>query len=127
MAALTNYAEERLLRHLLGDSAFTIPAAHYLALHTADPGETGATAEVSGGSYARKLIAFDWNSGGSRVENNAAVTFTSMPAGTVSHFSIWDALTSGNCLVKGALASPQTLSAGQSITAATGEIRVTAD
>lgn len=127
MAALTNYGEEKMLRHLFGDLSFTMPASLFVALHTADPGETGATAEVSGGSYARQSVAFDWNSGGARVENAGALSYTNMPAGTVSHCSIWDAVSAGNCIAKGALASPQTLSSGQGLTLAAGELRITAD
>lgn len=59
-----------------------------ISLHTADPGDTGAS-EVTGGSYARQNGTFAAASGGSSALS-AAVDFTGMPACTVTHFGVWD-------------------------------------
>jgi hypothetical protein len=124
--SLSNYAEDKILDHTLGGTAFTQPAAIYLALHTADPTETGAVGEVTGGSYARKSVTFSAASGGSKA-NNSAATFTNMPACTTTHFSLWDALSGGNCLGSGALTQSRTFQLGDTATVASGAITVSLD
>lgn len=75
---------------------FTAPATVYSSLHSADPGDTGAS-EISGGTpaYARKSITFNAPAGGSLDSSNTPVF--DVPAGTtVSYVGFWDALTGGN-------------------------------
>jgi hypothetical protein len=69
----------------------------YISLHTADPGATG-TNEVTGGSpaYARLNITWAAASGGSVSENTGTDPVFDVPAGTITHLGLWDAVTSGN-------------------------------
>lgn len=127
MSAMTDYTEERVLKHFAGISSFTMPTSIFLALHTATPGEAGSSNEVSGGSYARQAITFTWNSGSSRVENTAQVAFTNMPAATVSHWSIKDASTAGNTLFYGAFSASRTTSSGDELRLAAAALQLTAD
>lgn len=71
----------------------------YAALHSADPGATGADNELSGGSpaYARKAISLGAASGGARAATTQPV-FDVPAATTVSHASLWTAVTGGTCL-----------------------------
>lgn len=124
---MTDYTEEKFLKHAAGIATWAAPGTLYLALHTADPGDVGTSSEASGGSYARQAVTWTWNSGAGRVDSNAAVTFSNMPSGTFSHFSLKDAAGGGNTLFTGAFTSPQTLSAGQSLIVQSGDLRVTAD
>jgi hypothetical protein len=126
MSAMTNYTEQRFLKHFLGVSSTTMPST-YVSLHTADPGEAGTANEVSGGSYARQSATFSWNSGSSRAENSADIVFSNMPAVTVSHFAIFDASTSGNALFKGAFSAPRTLSSGDQLRITASSLQLTAD
>ncbi len=102
MASLSDYLEQALLDHIFSLSAgYSQPAALYGALHTGDPGETGAANEVSGGSYARVSIgvgATNWTRTASEVANDNQITFPTPSAdwGTISHCSLWDALSGGN-------------------------------
>ena len=129
MSALTNYAEDLLLTWLFTASSATRPSAWYVALHTGDPGETGASSEVVVGTdadYVRDSITFDDPVASSgQVLSDAAVSWTvdSASAGyTVTHVSIWDAVTAGNCLMKGALPVPRALTANQVLTFSIGDI-----
>ncbi len=111
----SDYAENLLLNFLLNSESAPRPSGHYLALHNADPGETG-TSEMHApthGAYARISVAFTAAAGGI-VSNNASISFmaASNTWGVVTHYSVWDALSGGNCLAIGALASPLTVTAG---------------
>lgn len=87
-------------------------SATYVSLHTADPGDTGAS-EVTGGSYARVQVNQDgatqpyWNAAAtSSMDNNGAITFPQDGGGaTVTHVGLWDSASAGNFLRGGALDS----------------------
>jgi hypothetical protein len=94
----TTYSKQKVTEHMLGIANFTMPTSVYVALHTADPTISGSVAEVTGGSYARKLATFQWDSGNGWGENVALIRWDDLPAVTITHVSIKDALTSGNTL-----------------------------
>jgi hypothetical protein len=119
---LSSYARDKLLDHLLKGTAFTQPTDVYISIHTADPGLTGAS-EASGGSYARQSGNSSFAAAGSGAKaSNAVIAFAGMPAGTFTHFGIWDALTTGNFLWGGALAASKTLGAGDTIQFSSGQL-----
>lgn len=117
MSALSDYLENALLNHLLRAATYTRPGTLHLSLHTASPGESGTTGEVSGGAYARAAIAnnntnFPQASAvGTPVKTNGAIiTFPAATAdwGTVTHWAIYDAASGGtNMLAHGALSVPR--------------------
>lgn len=128
MTDLTDHSENLLLDWLFDDVAATRPTAWYVALHTGDPGETGASNELSGNGYARQSATF--TATGSTADNDGALTFgpnTTTPWGTVSHFSVWDAVSAGNCLVKGALTASKSVAVDDSVTVAAGALTITLD
>jgi hypothetical protein len=100
--SIANYAENKILDALFNNISLAV-ATPYVSLHTADPGETGAS-EVAGGSYARQAASFGAASGG-QVQNDAILDFAGMPATTVVGFGIWDAASAGNCLWTGWLST----------------------
>lgn len=129
MTDFTNYAENLVVNWLLTNGAATRPTAWYCALHTSDPGETGATGELSGNGYARQSVTFSAASSGA-TSNTAQLTFgpnTSANWGTISHVSVWDALTTGNCLWKAALGSSKTVNVGDSLVIAAGDLDFSVD
>lgn len=106
--SISNYAENKLLDTLRG-TAFSVSTV-YLQLHTGDPGEDG-TGNVAG-ETTRQSAAFSAASGGS-MATSGTVSWTSVSnTETVTHWSAWDASSSGNCLWSGALTSSASLEAG---------------
>jgi hypothetical protein len=101
-----------------GLNAMFVPSTtYYLALFTSDPSTTGASGEVTGGSYARQSIAFGSASAGSQASTTAQ-NFTSMPvlAGGAPYFGLFTASTSGTYLgggtttgLSGAISSGSTI------------------
>lgn len=125
MAALSNYLEAALLNHVLRDTPYTAPSTVYVALFDADDGlEAGTlTGEVTGGSYARQAVAFDAPSAGA-VDNTGAVTFTGMPAVTVTHVALMDGAVegAGNVLFHGPMVTPKTVGSGDTFSIAIGDL-----
>lgn len=110
----------------------------YVALHTADPGETGTqtTSETAYTNYARVAIAR--SSGGftvsgtapTQVANAAAVTFPACGASgaTLTYFSIGrDSSGAGEILVSGVLTSQLIVSNGITPSFAIGALVATVD
>jgi len=133
MAAMTDYLENKLIDQLFRGQAYTFPAGLHVGLLTAAPSDTGGGTEVSGNAYARQDLApslTNWagtqaaasttaSSGTSgTTSNNVAITFPTPTAswGTVTHFGVWDASTSGNLLVYGALNIAKTINQGDTVT-----------
>jgi hypothetical protein len=122
--ALSNYAENLLLNWLLTNGAVTRPTAWYVALFTADPGETGAGTEVTGGSYARQSVTFSTATTGS-TSNTADILFPTATAnwGTIVAVAIYDAATGGNELYYGPLTGGnQVINSGQQFKFAAGAL-----
>ena len=124
MSAASNYLENKLLDHALGEGArnFTSPATLYLALFKDTGSGTSANLELgtltdeistSGTAYGRQTVDFSAASSGSAA-SNGTVTWTTATAGwgTVTHVAIMDAATSGNVLFYGALTSSKTIDSG---------------
>lgn len=105
------------------DGMLTTSTTYYLALFTTDPGTTGASGEVSGGSYARQSIVFAAASSGSKASNTAQ-TFTNVPSlsGGAPYFGIFSAASGGTYIAGGTTNSSTAISAGSSITVASGAI-----
>ena len=129
----SNYLELEILDHILGGGDYTRPATVYISLHTADPGDTGAS-ETSGTDYARASVTnnatnFPAASAGAKT-TGAAINFATPGSGgwgTVSHFGIWDASSGGNFLFGGALAVAKTINQGDPVSFPAGDIDITAD
>jgi len=123
---LTNYLESKLIDHFLGTTTYTKPATVYVGLFTVIPGEAGGGTEVTGGSYARQAATFGAASSGSTT-NSTNIDFAGMPAATTVAIGIFDASTSGNMLLYGALTTNKTTDAGDTLRIATGSLSVSID
>jgi hypothetical protein len=134
MSALSNYLENALLQELFNATNLAPPATH-VALFTTDPTDAGNGTEVSGGSYARKLVsptggtAPAWaaaaeNAPGYKVVNADAISFATASAswGTITHFGIFDAGTAGNLLMHGSLAEAKTVGSGDTFRFGAGDL-----
>ena len=126
MAAMSNYLENALINATLRNTTYTSPATVYVGLFTSDPTDAGTGTEVSGGSYARKSMAFGAPSNGAST-NSSAVEFDQATGswGTITHFGILDALTSGNLLYHGALTSSKVIESGDVFKFASAAVSVT--
>ena len=127
MAAMSNYLELKFLAHFTGRASTSAPSNVYVSLWTSDPTDAGSGNEVSGTGYARQAITWDAASGGT-IDNAAVTDFPAAGAswGTVTHFGIHDAATSGNLLFHGALSASKAIATNDIFRIAAGGITITA-
>lgn len=126
MAAMSNYLETALINGTLRGTSYTAPTTVYVGLFTTDPTDAGTGTEVSGGSYVRKAATFGAPSNGVSTIS-AAIEFTQATAswGTVTHFGIFDAETTGNLLYHGALTASKAIDTGDVFKFAASALTVT--
>lgn len=115
----------RLLDASLGTASYTAPTTPMkLALATSTGSNSAAGTEVTGGSYARQTIAFSAASAGS-ASNSGVVTFTAMPAATVTGVDIYDANGTPRRAWVGALTASKTVASGDSLSFAASSVSIT--
>ena len=124
MGGVSDSVENDLLDHVLSTSAWTIPAGCYVSVHDGDPGETGAN-EISS-TTRQGDTAFDAAASG-HTSNTSDITYTSMPACTVSHVGIWDQASAGTFLAGGIVAPARSVGASSTFIFAAGDLDVTMD
>ena len=124
MSDLTNYLESALAAHVFGGSALTQPSEWWVKLHTGDPGED-ATGNAATETDRVEVTSF---TGTNPRSNGNELLWSSVAANeTITHISVWDAETSGNPLMKGDLAAPKELTAGDNLRFAVGELDLSLD
>lgn len=134
MAALSDYAERKILDHLFKNTTFTSPSA-YIALFTTDPSDSDSGTEVSGNGYARVQIDTLMGSAASAsdvtsITNSSAITFAAASGGsfgTITHIGIYDASTAGNLLAHGQLTASKQIDDGDQFQINTGNLTITID
>ena len=129
--SMSNVSETALLNLLFKNQAWAnvgdasglqpsaAPGSFFIALHTADPGETGdqSTTEVAYTGYARVGVTrgAGFTVVGDQVSNTSTVQFGECTAGssTATHFSVGTASTgAGTIIYRGALSASRAISAG---------------
>lgn len=108
--SISNYAENKILDHVTGEAAWTMPTTVYVKLHTGDPGEAATSNAAT--ETTRKAASWSAASSGS-IATNATIEWTNVSTTeTYSHWSLWDASTAGNALWTGALSASAAVTAG---------------
>ena len=127
MSAMSDYLENEILDHILRNAAYTPASAVYIGLSTSSFNDDNSGTELSGNGYTRKAIAFDAASGGA-TDNTSSVDFDAATGswGSVSHYGLFDASSSGNLLIHGAFSAAKTVASGDILRIAAGELDITA-
>jgi len=127
MSAMSDYLENEILDHILGTGAYTMPSTVYVGLSTGSFNDDNSGTELTGNGYARESIAFAAAASGT-ASNSGAVEFSAATGswGTVSHFGLFDASSSGNLLIHGALTASKVIDTGDILKIAVGDMDITA-
>jgi len=127
MSALSDYAENKVLDVLGANATFTAPSNVYLGLSTGSLGDDNSGTELSGNNYSRVSVSFGAAASGT-MSNDAAIEFAAATGswGSVSHWGLYDAASSGNLLVHGSFSAAKTIASGDVLKVATGDLDITA-
>lgn len=133
--SMSNTTENAVLKAILQgtDPPWRAGATQYLALFTADPGETASmVAEANYTGYSRVALtkATAWTDGGSAFTNAALIQFGACTAGTnaLTHFAVVDTASGAVALmVSGSLSATLNVSAGIQPQFAIGALSIGAD
>lgn len=133
MSAASNYLENKVLDHVLRNTAYSQPSGLYVGLFTGsalanlEAGTLTDEVSDSGTAYARKAITFGAASNGSS-SNSATVTFDAATAdwGTITAIAIMDGTTVGsdNVLFYGNLTTAKLIENGDTLQFVTNNVTV---
>lgn len=121
MANLTLTASNQALAWLFGLTATAPSGTLQAALVTTNGTASAAGTEVDGGSYARQDLTVAAPTGGA-TSNAAEIVFAGMPACTVVGVEVWDSAGSPVRFWFGAVDTPRTVTAGDDVRFAAGEL-----
>jgi hypothetical protein len=126
MAAMSNYLENALINATLRNTSYSSPATVYVGLFTSDPTDAGSGTECTGSGYARKAATFGSPSNGASTISSAIEFDQALGSwGTITHFGILDAITSGNLLYHGQLTASKAIDTGDVFKFAASALTVT--
>ena len=128
--SFSDYAEDKILDHLVGKTSFTMPTHSWVGLSTVNPTDDASGNAEPAENYARiETAGSDWDaSSGGAIANAAAITFATATGagwGTITHFTLWDALTAGNMLAHGDLDVQKVVGTGDTFEFAIGALDIT--
>jgi hypothetical protein len=116
----SDYARNKILDHETGTTSWTIPGGSFVKLHIGDPG-INCTANPAT-ETTRKSITWAAASSGTHA-TNAQAQWTVYPANeTITHVSMWDAVSAGNPIKYGTLTSSVAVSIGGTLTISSGQL-----
>ncbi len=121
MSGFSNY----LANETINSSLVTPYASRFMALFVADPTDANVTTnEVSAGWYTRKLSGAWASPTVGATSNLSNIQWNPVTGGqiTISHWGIYDALTSGNLLYSGAFDTTKTFNIDDFPMIAAGDI-----
>lgn len=112
----TDYLEDKVLKHVFTNTAYTSPTTIYVGLFTAAPSDTGGGTEVSGNAYARVSASLSVSgTNPTKATNGSAIEFAAASGGnwgTITYLGLFDALTTGNLLAYADLTTSRTVNDG---------------
>lgn len=128
MSAMSDYLENKVLDHILGTTAYTMPTNVYVGLATASFADDNSGTELSGSGYARVSASFNAAASGA-ADNSAAIEFSAATGswGTVSHFGLFDASSAGNLLIHGSFSVAKVIASGDILKISAGDLDISAD
>lgn len=127
----SNYLRNEILDHVFGGVNYSRPGTVYVQLHTGAPGDDGTANVATGTGIARVAVtnnATNFPAAASGAKANGIDIVWPVAGGswgTVTHFSIFDALTSGNCLGTGALGASQAITTNDIYAIPAGDLDLT--
>jgi hypothetical protein len=122
---MSEFTVDSIFNAMFNNTSFVVTQA-YMQLHIGDPGAAGTSNAAT--ETTRKSVSFGTpaapSSGTVTISNDAQVQWTGIAGSQdASHYSLWDASTSGNYLGSGTITA-NAYTAGDTLTFAVGDIDI---
>lgn len=130
MAGFSTHLAQALINHVFRGQSYAAPVNKYLALFVADPTDNNVTSnEVSGSWYTRQQIT-SWTAPtgtGVSTSNSNQLVYNAVTgqAVTVTHWGIYDGVSTGNLLASGAFSSSKVLNVDDVLAVNAGDLTLT--
>ncbi len=126
MADFLDRVEVLIMNAVTAVSSYTAETATWVELHIGDPGDDGSANTAVG--LTRSEVTSWTGAAGVRANGNE-IQFANTTGGelTITHFTVWDAATVGNGIMKGTLTVPQAIPDGQTGRFQIGQLTLAAD
>ena len=128
MANASNFLRTQIGTEFLNLGSATLPTVLYIGLFTDSLDATGSGTEVTGGSYARKQVSASsfTDDGVGGFDLNTALEFVTATGswGTIVSMGIFDASSTGNCILFDDLAATKAIASGDAFRFNSGSITV---
>lgn len=126
---MSNYLRNKVLDHVNGKAAFTMPTTVYVAALTSASTVSGPGTEVSATStgYARQAITATMAVASTGTTSNSAmISFGPATAawGTITDFAVFDAAAAGNMLWFGSVSASKTIASADYFQFAAGQFQL---
>lgn len=126
----TDYLEDKVLKHVFTNTAYTAPTTIHIGLFTAAPSDTGGGTEVSTVStgYTRQTVALTVSgTNPTLATNGSAVEWSAATAswGTITHIALFDAASAGNMLAWADLTTSRLVNSGDIFRIPVGDLDIT--
>lgn len=114
MAGFSTHLAQALINHVFRGQTYSAPNSVYLALFVADPTDNNVTAnEVTGSWYGRQQVS-SWTAPtgtGVSTSNSNQIVFNAVTgqAVTITHWGLYDGVSTGNLLASGAFTTSKVL------------------
>lgn len=130
MAGFSTHLAQALINHVFRNQDYAGPNGIYLALFVADPTDNNVTAnEVTGSWYARQSVSSWTAPTGTAVAtaNSNQVVFNAVSgsAVTVTHWGLYDAVSTGNLMASGAFTTSKVLNVDDVLAVNAGDLVLT--
>lgn len=122
--SISDTHENQVLNKTFRGTDYTF-STWFVSLHTSNPGEAGTAGEVG----TRMTATFDAASAGT-TKNSAAVTFTGLASGTITHVAIWNTATAsgaGTLIWYGTATTSVAIGSGGTVQIAAGSLIISLD
>lgn len=128
----SQYYASAKLNWLRGTAFPSALSSLHISLHTANPGASGSTGDVTTATVGGRTALSTSNlsaptiaaSGGFQVSNTTAVlaTNSALASNTITYVGLWDAATGGNFITYGVLTNPANVAIGDVLRFGVGQI-----
>jgi len=125
--SFSDYLERLVLDWAFTTETATRPTAWFVGLFTTASSDSAPGTEPSADEYARIAVTLDRTD--STLTNSARVEFARAAGswGTITHFGVFDAVTSGNMLGHAALDTPRPIGLDDIFLFEVGDLEITLD